>query len=50
MQVHKSYIVNLEKVQTLGEGHVRIEEKMIPISRSRLQEVTQRILGNNLIN
>ena len=50
MQVHKSYLVNLEKVQTLGDGHIRINDKLIPISRSRLQEVTQRILGNDLIN
>lgn len=50
MQVHKSFIVNLNKVQTLGEGHIKIKERLIPISRSRLTEVTQRILGDNLIN
>lgn len=50
MQVHKSFIVNLGKVQTLGEGHIKIKERLIPISRSRLGEVTQRILGDNLIN
>ena len=50
MQVHKSFLVNLEKVQTFGEGHIRILDKLIPISRSRLQAVTQRILGDDLIN
>lgn len=50
MQVHKSFIVNLEKVQTMGDGHIRILDKLIPISRSRVQEVTQRILGDDLIN
>ena len=50
MQVHKSFLVNLEKVQTFGDGHIRILDKLIPISRSRLQAVTQRILGDDLIN
>lgn len=50
MQVHKSFIVNLEKVQTLGDGHIKIKNRLIPISRSRLTEVTQRILGDDLIN
>lgn len=50
IQVHKSFIVNLEKVQTLGDGHITIQNKMIPISRSRLSAVTQRILGDDLIN
>ena len=50
MQIHKSFIVNLEKVQTLGDGHIKIKDRLIPISRSRLAEVTQRILGDDLIN
>jgi len=50
MQVHKSFLVNLEKVQTFGDGHIRILDKLIPISRSRLQAVTRRILGDDLIN
>jgi len=50
MQIHKSFIVNLEKVQTLGDGHIKIKDRLIPISRSRLGEVTQRILGDDLIN
>jgi len=50
MQIHKSFIINLEKVQTLGDGHIKIKERLIPISRSRLAEVTKRILGDDLIN
>lgn len=50
MQTHKSFIVNLDKVQTLGDGHIKIKNRLIPISRSRLGEVTQRILGDDLIN
>lgn len=50
MQIHKSFIVNLEKVQTLGDGHIKIKDRLIPISRSRLTEVTKRILGDDLIN
>lgn len=50
MQVHKSFIINLEKVQTLGDGHIKIKDRLIPISRSRLTAVNQRILGDDLIN
>jgi len=31
-------------------GHIKIKDRLIPISRSRLAEVTQRILGDDLIN
>jgi len=50
MQIHKSFIINLEKVQTLGDGHIKIKDRLIPISRSRLSEVIKRILGDDLIN
>jgi DNA-binding LytR/AlgR family response regulator len=50
IQVHKSFIINLTKVQTLGDGHIKIKERLIPISRSRLVEVSNRILGDKLIN
>lgn len=50
IQVHKSFIINVEKVKTLGEGHVKIKSRLIPISRSRLADVERRIIGDNLIN
>ena len=50
VQVHRSFIVQLGKVQTIEGQLLRIEGASIPISRSRLEEVTQRLLGDNLIN
>jgi len=47
LQVHKSFIINVQKVQSLGDGHVQIKDRLIPISRSRLAAVTQRILGDD---
>ena len=44
LQVHKSFIINVQKVQSLGDGHVQIKDRLIPISRSRLAAETQRIL------
>ena len=49
LQVHKSFIINVKKVQSLGDGQVQIKDRLIPISRSRLADVTQRILGDDTI-
>jgi len=49
LQVHKSFIINIKKVQSLGDGQVQIKDRLIPISRSRLAAVTQRILGDDMI-
>lgn len=49
IQVHKSFIINVQKVQSVGDGHIQIKDRLIPISRSRLAAVTQRILGDDMI-
>ncbi|MEO1517886.1 MAG: LytTR family DNA-binding domain-containing protein [Bacteroidota bacterium] len=49
-QVHRSFIVQLSKVQTI-EGHMlQIGTSSVPVSRSRLEKITQLLLGDNLIN
>ena len=50
LQVHKSFIINVQKVQSLGDGQVQIQDRLIPISRSRLAAVRQRILGDDMIS
>ena len=47
LQVHKSFIINVQKVQSVGDGHVQIKDRLIPISRSRFASVSQRILGED---
>ena len=50
LQVHKSFIINVQRVQSLGDGQVQIKDRLIPISRSRLAAVRQRILGDDMIS
>lgn len=34
IRVHRSYVINVKKVDKISEGHVRIEMKEIPVSRT----------------
>lgn len=49
MRVHKSYLANLRRVQTIDGRQLRIGESLIPVSRSKWNEVQERILGNRLL-
>lgn len=48
LKVHKSFIVSVEKVTALDGHDILIGNARIPISRSIKDEVTDKILGNNL--
>lgn len=48
MRVHKSYIVNLEKVTALDGNDLFINKAQIPISRNLKEEVMKRVIGDNL--
>lgn len=48
MKVHKSYIVNLEKVTALDGNYLFIGKAQIPVSRSLKDDVLKRVMGNNL--
>ncbi|MBX2965091.1 MAG: response regulator transcription factor [Cyclobacteriaceae bacterium] len=48
LKVHKSFIISLEKVSALDGNEIVIGNARIPISRSLKDEVTQKIIGNNL--
>lgn len=45
IQVHRSYIINHRKVESLDNNTIYIGEKSIPISRDKKKEVHARILG-----
>ena len=49
LQVHKSYLVAINSVETMEGNLIRIGTHQIPISRSYQKEVEQRILGGRLL-
>lgn len=46
LQIHRSYIVNLQHVNSWNNDQVFIEDYFIPISRSRLKEVSGILIDN----
>ncbi len=49
LRVHKSYLVNLRAVDGMEGNSLLIGEERVPISRSRVEEVRQRLLGDQLL-
>lgn len=49
IKVHKSYIVNLQKIKSIEGNTIKIGTTNIPISQNLKDEVLQKILKNNLI-
>lgn len=48
LKVHKSYIVNLEKITALDGNDLYIGKAQIPVSRNLKDEVMNRVMGDNL--
>lgn len=46
MQIHRSYIISISKIESVGPGFVEINKKKLPLGRSYKPEVS-RLLGNN---
>ncbi len=46
LKVHKSYIVNINKITRIESAFVWLYNKPIPLSRSLKEEVTARLLGS----
>ena len=42
-RVHRSYIINLEKVEKVGSDYLLIQQERIPLSRSKKQNLIDRI-------
>jgi DNA-binding LytR/AlgR family response regulator len=41
LRIHKSYIVNLKKVERYDSKHVEIEKMKLPLSRTRKIQLSQ---------
>lgn len=48
LQVHKSYIVSIPKINRLESHEIMIDDHKIPISRNFRKEVVEQIVGNKL--
>ena len=48
LQVHKSYIVAVDKIEGIAQHEIQIRKHKIPISRNYKKEVLPKILGKNL--
>lgn len=48
-RVHKSFIANLEKVTTIDGNMLVIGEHRVPVSRSKIAEVNELIVGGKLL-
>lgn len=47
IQIHRSYIVSVEKIETVGPGFVEINKKKLPVGRSYKPKLN-RLLQNNI--
>jgi DNA-binding LytR/AlgR family response regulator len=48
LKVHKSYLVSIEKINSLNGQEIIIGRSRIPVSRNLKEEVFAKIMGNNL--
>ncbi len=46
LQIHRSYIVSISKIESVGPGFVEINKKKLPVGRSYKPELLK-LLGNN---
>lgn len=49
VKIHKSYIIAIDKVDSIEGNEIRIGAAILPMSRSSREEVLQRILQNKLL-
>lgn len=45
VQVHKSYIVNLSKIDSIRGNQIKVDQSLIPIGRSFRQAFLEKVLG-----
>jgi len=43
MRIHRSYIIQVDKIQTMNQQNVQIKDKILPISLTYKDELLQRI-------
>ncbi len=49
VQIHRSYLVNLQRVDGVDGNQLRIGNQLLPVSRSRREAVFGRLLGDRLL-
>lgn len=49
IQVHRSYIANLPKVEAIAGGELRIGGRWIPVGRNMREEVVGRLTGGHVL-
>lgn len=49
-QPHKSFLVSIEKIQSIQGNTIKIGEHEIPISKYQREEVLEKIINNKLLN
>jgi DNA-binding LytR/AlgR family response regulator len=49
VQIHRSYLVNLDRVKGVEGNQLRIGSKLLPVSRNNREHVLQRLLGDRLL-
>lgn len=47
LQIHRSYIVSVSKIESVGPGFIEINKKKLPIGRSYKSELTRLLHNNN---
>ncbi len=47
IQIHRSYIVSVLKIETVGPGFIEINKKKLPIGRSYKSDLTNHLYNNN---
>jgi DNA-binding LytR/AlgR family response regulator len=48
MKIHRSFIVNTSQIEYLEDNHVKVGDKLIPISRHYIDNVTV-VIGERLL-
>ncbi|MFO8000329.1 MAG: LytTR family DNA-binding domain-containing protein [Marinilabilia sp.] len=43
LRIHRSFVVNLSHIQEIGTGHVVIERKSLPLSKSSKEELLKHL-------
>ncbi len=49
IQIHRSYLVNIHRVDAIVGNQVRIGDTLLPISRNKREEVREKLVGGRLL-
>lgn len=45
LRIHKTYLISIDKIQSIEGNEVRVNGKLLPISRQRRKEILDRLIG-----